>query len=242
MFNSIYSLPFKALWLGMVALTCLQSVCAEDIYRGKFTPDADYVLSGQLAKDLGPLPPTSYTWLTEKDGYDADAYGPPPAPGVHPRVLMSPSDIVEIRKKVVMGPKAGRYFQIVWQDILNRSEKNIILDKALVALVTEDQVLGKEAVIEFMKEVDYYSCIVDILNTDEAMKDVRDSWYYYSRTSIGRVGGVPFEDAYKKGGGAHVLELAKKSVEIAGGEAWHGVTTVSRHLFNNPISNYDLNP
>ena len=30
-------------------------------YRGRFAPDADYVLDGKLARDLGPLPPVPFS-------------------------------------------------------------------------------------------------------------------------------------------------------------------------------------
>ena len=44
----------RAISLGLALVLSSATLSAE--YRGNFTPDAEYVLSGQLARDLPPLP------------------------------------------------------------------------------------------------------------------------------------------------------------------------------------------
>jgi hypothetical protein len=68
----------------VVVLFASSLLLADEEYRGKFTPDADYVLSGQLREDIGPLPPMPYRYLTEQDGFDASALSSVPPAGVHP--------------------------------------------------------------------------------------------------------------------------------------------------------------
>ena len=219
-------------------------------YRGRFAPDGNYVLDGKLREDIGPLPENPYRFLTAEEGYDASAFPAPPPSGVHPRVLMNPDDIVNIRAKVKMGAGAGRYFQVVWKDIQQRAARpyvrttagmqNNLLERALVALVTEDDQLGRETADLFMEEVEYYDCLVDLLNSHPDLKSGNDSWYYYSRVKIAEVGGVGYEDAYREGGAKLVRELAKKSVSLPG----YSVTGYtqkhhSMYLFNSPIFLYD---
>ena len=73
-------------------------------YRGRFTPDADYVLSGQLHRDLPPLPPVPYD--LEGPGFAEERLSRVPPSGVHPRVVLSPEDLDTIRKTFARGDAA----------------------------------------------------------------------------------------------------------------------------------------
>jgi len=73
-----------AVLVGTVASTA--GTAAE--YRGRITPDAEYVLSGKLAADLPPLPDVPFS--LEAPGFRDDVLSKAPPAGVHPRVVLSP--------------------------------------------------------------------------------------------------------------------------------------------------------
>lgn len=60
----------KYLWL-LVAATAPLCLRAEK-HRGKFTPHAQHVLSGQLARDLPPLPEVPFRLMGAEDGFRAE--------------------------------------------------------------------------------------------------------------------------------------------------------------------------
>lgn len=212
----------------------IQPLAAEE-YRGKFTPDAEYVLSGQLAKDTGPLPPMPFDYLTDKQGFDSSRLTPVPEPGVHPRVLMSPQDIVRIREQVKLGDKADRYFRIIWNDVQDLAKKGDMLNMGLVALINEDEALGRKAAEALLKEAKFREPMVDLMNTHPGFAAIRDNWYYYARAEVKKVGGKFYRDAYASGGADEVSRLAKESVEFANDGDKHS----SGYLFNTVLMNYD---
>lgn len=179
-------------------------------YRGRFCPPAEYVLSGKFAEDIGPLPKVPWHYNTAKEGYRQDVMSPVPAPGVHPRVLMSMSDIEKIREKIKLGDKAPRYFRIVLNWAQN--QRKDLTTRSLMALINDDQEAGRKCVDEFMEKMKAMEPVVDILNSDPQAAGIRDNYWYYCRTKIVKVGGVPYMKAYREGGAKRIHELAKKSV------------------------------
>lgn len=189
-------------------------------YRGRFTPEAENVLSGFIAKHTPPLPKTSFRLIGDKEGFNPARLSKIPPPGVHPRILMSPEDIQEIKSKIALGDKADVVFRKAVEEIrLQASGKSGMHDpiytKGLLALITEDQTLGKEAATLLMERAKYLEPIVDILNTHPDTRGFRDNWRYYSRTNIKSVDGTPYKEAYDKGGETLIRELAAKSVEFS---------------------------
>jgi hypothetical protein len=206
-------------------------------YRGRFTPDAEYVLSGEFREDLGPLPDMPYRYVGDDEGYEAKALTAVPEPGVHPRVLMSPEDIVRIRAEMTKGEKAHPWFRIVWNDIKNAKpldHHHGLAAHALVALVEEDRDMGRKLAEMLVEEARFREPMAEIFNTHPDMEGTRDNWYYYARTAINKVGGVYYRDAYDKGGPDHVRELAKKSVELGQDGDRH-----ASPLFNSVLRAYD---
>ena len=205
-------------------------------YRGRFTPDAEYVLSGQFRKDLGPLPQVPFRYVTDDEGYDPKALTPVPPPGVHPRVLMSPSDVERIRAEVAKDDGAHPWFRTIWNDI--KSAKPLahlhgLTSVALVALVTEDQKLGREAAEKLLEYAAYMEPAIDLFNGLPELAGTRDNWYYYARTAVLKVGGVLYRDAFEAGGTERIRELARKGVELGGGGKSSG------DLFNTVLRGYD---
>ncbi|RMD73644.1 MAG: hypothetical protein D6820_18230, partial [Lentisphaerae bacterium] len=203
------------------------------VYRGRFTPDANYVLDGHLAKDF-KLPPMPYRFLTEAEGYRPQL-SPVPPPYVHPRVLMSPQDIQRIKQQLARGEKADRYFRIVWQDIDQLARRGDVLCMALKALCTDDRMLGRQAAEKVIAEARFKEPMIDIMNTHPKMAPIRDNWYYFSRMTVEKVGGIFYRDAYAQGGPNLIRKLAQKSVEFASDEDRQS----AGHLFNTIIMFYD---
>ena len=189
-------------------------------YRGHFTPDAENVLGGFLVKNMPPLPKASFRLISDKEGFNPARLSKVPPPGIHPRVLMSPEDIQEIKNKIALGDKADTIFRKALDEIkLQAAGKSGLHDpiytKGLLALITDDQALGREAAKDIVERAKYLEPIVDILNTHPGTKGFRDNWWYYSRTNVKSVDGTPYKEAYEKGGAQLIRELAAKSVEFS---------------------------
>ncbi len=228
-------MPIFTKLTSLFCALCL-SAClyAGEEYRGKFTPDADYVLSGQLRQDIGSLPPMPYRYLTTREGYDESALTPVPPVGVHPRVLMSPEDISAIQARVTLGDQADRYFRIIWNDVQAKAKTGDMLCMGLKALVTDDDKLGRQAAEDLVKEARFREPIIDIFNTHEGMAHIRDNWYYYARVSISKVGDMYYDDAFEKGGAALIAKLARQGVTYGNDGDRHQSV-----FFNSVLMNYD---
>ncbi len=206
-------------------------------YRGRFTPDAKLVLSGEFAR-LFKLPQVPFRFLGKEEGYRAESLTPVPPPGVHPRVLMSPDDIERIRAEVAKGDKADRWFQEVWNEIKEvkpLDQHHGLTSPALVALVTKDEKRGRELVEILVAQARLLEPMGEIMNTHPFMAPIRDNWYYYARMSVEKVGGVFYRDAYEQGGAARVRELARQSVEFTNKDD----PKSGGCLFNTVLRDYD---
>ena len=227
-------------WVGVLCAVALlpPGAAGGEEYRGRFTPDAEYVLSGQLRRDHEPLPEMPYRYVTDEEGYDASALSPVPPIGVHPRVLMSPCDIEAIRAKVAQGDKGDRWFRIIWNDIKSAKpfqHHHGLTSPALVALVGQDQKLGRELAKLLVEKALYIEPAAELMNSDPQMKPIRDNWYYYARMTVKRVGGVFYDDAYKAGGAENVKRLAEKGVEFSSDQDKQSAGT----FFNTELRAYD---
>jgi hypothetical protein len=189
-------------------------------YRGRFTPEAENVLSGALARKFPQLPKTDFKLISDKEGFNSKRLSKVPPPGTHPRVLMSPEDIRGIKDKIALGDKADMIFRKAVEEIkLQASGKSGMHDpiytKGLLALITDDKTLGREAATLLVECAKYLEPIIDILNSHPDTKGFRENWWYYSRTNVKSVGGTPYKEAYDKGGEKLIKELAAKSVEFS---------------------------
>ncbi|MHC4885795.1 MAG: hypothetical protein ACYTGH_12005, partial [Planctomycetota bacterium] len=82
----------------------------EGFYKGAYAADGDYILNGGLIKDL-PEPikvPVHY----KAPGFVASKLTPPPAPGIHPRIILGPDDIERFKKVHALGKDAPRIFRV----------------------------------------------------------------------------------------------------------------------------------
>ena len=78
--------------------------------------------------------------------FDKSRLSEVPAPGVYPRVLLTPKDVDAIRNKVALGDKAPLAFRSMWQRVPNSKS-------AFYALVTKDNTLGKQLAKELVAKV-----------------------------------------------------------------------------------------
>lgn len=83
-------------------------------------------------------PPSPEVPLTYNDPtFNESRLSKVPAPGVHPRVLITPTDLEVIRQKVALGENAPLAFKVMWE----REKRK---QNAFYALVTKNDKLGKE--------------------------------------------------------------------------------------------------
>ncbi|HAN38826.1 MAG TPA: hypothetical protein DCQ29_07975 [Chitinophagaceae bacterium] len=69
-----------------------------------------------------------------------------PAPGIHPRVLVTPSDVEAIRAKVALGDKAPMHFRTMWERVKK-------LQSPFYALVTKNDSLGRKMALELVQKI-----------------------------------------------------------------------------------------
>jgi hypothetical protein len=82
----------------------------------------------------------------EDPSFDPSRLSEVPPPGVHPRALMSPSDVDLIRAKVALGDKASPEFRATW-------EREKRAKSAFYALVSKDDALGKELAANLVTKI-----------------------------------------------------------------------------------------
>lgn len=214
--------------LGAMSLCWTWGTAPAEEYRGHFAPKADYILSGQRDRELPPSPPVKVDFIG--NGCRIDRLSDVPAASVHPRVVLSGSDIEQLRGKAKDGARADATFRYVFKhlqtlaaipgperpDFGNAPWRGLgsIGAKGLVALITEDRALGRDAVEWTVKHARFLEPRIDLLNSDPQSAGWRENFYYWARTGV-RVGGLSYIDAFQQGGAARVAELAAKGVKFS---------------------------
>jgi hypothetical protein len=74
-----------------------------------------------------------------------------------------------------------------------------------MALIDDDQEAGRKCVDELIEFVKLKEPLIDLLNTHPQFDGCRDNYWYYCKTTIESVGGVPYMKAYKEGRRDHEL-------------------------------------
>ncbi len=110
-------------WKPRVSLTY------EEVIDGSFWPKSPEVAKG--TPDLT---------------FDASRVGKIPAPGVHPRVLITPDEVDSIRAKVTLGEKAPLPFRTMWQRVKTKKTP-------FYALVMNDRKLGRIYAEQLMEKI-----------------------------------------------------------------------------------------
>lgn len=79
-------------------------------------------------------------------GFDEQRLSKVPAPGVHPRVLITPDDVEKIRAKVMLGDQAPLPFRVMWARVVKSQSP-------FYALVTKNDKLGKELAGQLVEKI-----------------------------------------------------------------------------------------
>ncbi len=79
-------------------------------------------------------------------GFDEERLSKVPAIGVHPRVLITPTDLEKIQAKIAMGNNAPLAFRAMWQRVAQ-------LKTPFYALATNDSVLGRKLAEELVEKI-----------------------------------------------------------------------------------------
>lgn len=98
--------------------------------------------------------------------FDESRLSKVPAPGIHPRVIITPDDLQRIKEKVAMGEKAPAAFKVMWE----REKRK---QNAFYALVTGDNKLGRELAGMLVKKLK----VLEIkLNDVDKYPDTENLW------------------------------------------------------------------
>lgn len=82
----------------------------------------------------------------------------PPAPGVHPRVLLTPDDVETIRERIAAGDSASVPFRSMWERVSRKRGP-------LYALIAQDHELGRQLAADFMTKVRALGPKLDAMET-----------------------------------------------------------------------------
>ncbi len=78
--------------------------------------------------------------------FDESKLSKVPAPGIYPRVLITPEDLERIRARVTLGDKAPPAFKVMWQRVST-------LQSPFYALVTNNDSLGRRLAMELVQKI-----------------------------------------------------------------------------------------
>lgn len=89
--------------------------------------------------------------------FDSTKLANVPAVGIYPRVLITPTEVEQIREKIALGDKAPIAFKTMWQRVTNSQSP-------FYALVTKNDVLGKRLAQELVQKMKALDVKVDLMD------------------------------------------------------------------------------
>ena len=135
----------------------------EPIWQPRAHPSLEDLLSDSFHPPSPPVvPPVRY----DTPGYVAAKLHPAPAPGIHPRVLVTPEDVAAIRARVAQGDSAPPEFRTLWQRV--RESRS-----AFSALIAKDDTLGRALAAQFVEKLHALGPKLDRL---DAQPDRQNLW------------------------------------------------------------------
>ena len=157
------SVPAVILLATMIANAAPRAFYEEPIWQPRAHPSLDDVLSTTFhPPSPSVVPPVRY----DTPGYAAEKLHPAPATGVHPRVLVTPEDVVAIRARVAQGDAAPLEFRTLWTRV--RESRS-----AFSALVARDDTLGRALAAQFVEKLHALEPKLDRL---DAQPDRQNIW------------------------------------------------------------------
>ena len=132
--------------LAVIQLSAEETNAPDAYYKDPiWKPRALLPAADALKGDFWPASPKTRVDYNDPT-FDASRLSEVPPPGVHPRVLMSPSDVDLIRAKVALGDKAPPEFRAMW-------EREKRAKSAFYALVAKDDALGKKLAANLVAKI-----------------------------------------------------------------------------------------
>jgi hypothetical protein len=136
----------------LVLLLTTPAYAAEDITRQAELPGeltAEQILNGEY---LWPASPEVDTRKVKNRHFQADAFGKIPEPGVHPRILISPDQLPELRK-TIQDTAAGRfaYHQITYNQEKSIRQEGTYSYELFKALAAGDRSRAEDIINEQIK-------------------------------------------------------------------------------------------
>lgn len=157
----------RLLFLGL-SVVCIASVNSqsrefykEPSWKPRISLTYDEVISGKF----WPKSPIGSEWTPDLT-FDRSRVSKIPAPGVHPRVLITPKEVDIIRERVKMGERAPKHFIEMWKRVKEKKTP-------FYALVMNDKELGRKLVEQLMIKVDRLEPKIDKLNS---LSDACNLW------------------------------------------------------------------
>lgn len=145
-----------------------QALAPREFYREpNWQPRTHPTLEDVTGTNFHPAPPP----LAEPVDYDTPGFAekklhPPPPAGVHPRVLVTPEDVSDIRRRVAQGDDAPLEFRTLWERV--RESRS-----PFYALVAQDEKLGRALASQFMEMVRKLEPKIDRL---DSQPDAANIW------------------------------------------------------------------
>lgn len=151
----------KWIVIYVVLVMSVSGIFAEDKYPVRGFPTGEEVLNKKSVPYKQVEPHLEY----KENGFRSDLLKPVPAPGVHPRVVMSPEDVPNIRRNIENNSFSKRVWErLVLKEVQDGKGNLKPIDQvkrldaaALYALVTDDAQYGKivaAALVKKAAEVD----------------------------------------------------------------------------------------
>lgn len=180
-------------------------------YKPKPFPTADEVLDGKWEKMLPESKLYPKNIKPVQEGFAEDRLSKVPAPGVHPRVVLSPSDIERIKRFVFMGDAAPPEFQQAFAELKKKADQDGneikeyapwvgpcsgIACKALLAQITGNEAMGKEAAALTVEHAKKMLELLKDWDTQEAAKKYEVKNMYNASPSHSMSIGLEYDYAY----------------------------------------------
>ena len=108
-------------------------------------PRAILPYSDAINNDFWPASPKVEVDYNDP-GFDNSRLAKLPAPGIYPRVLITPDEVELIRQKLALGENAPISFRVMWERV-SKSQSPFF------ALVTKNDVLGKKLAKELVQKI-----------------------------------------------------------------------------------------
>jgi Concanavalin A-like lectin/glucanases superfamily/Chitobiase/beta-hexosaminidase C-terminal domain len=109
-----------------------------------------------INNDFWPASPKVETDYNDPD-FEEARLSKVPAPGIYPRVLITPTDVERIQAKIALGDKAPKAFKVMWQRVST-------IKTPFYALVTNNDTLGRKLAVELVSKIKSLESKIDEMN------------------------------------------------------------------------------